>query len=75
MTSFGIYNLSKMASFWISCKSLIQTTSFWISDLKHFQNDTILDSGCPKRHHFGMFAGFKKKRVGIQNDVVLAIVP
>ena len=79
MTSFGTYNLSKTASFWISCKSL-QTTLFWISDLKHIKNDVVLDC------RFGIFVGFKKKKLMAskttpfctrngQNNVVLAVEP
>ena len=42
-------------------KSLIQTTSFCISDLKQFQNDVVLNCSAVK----------KKKCSDIQNDVVL----
>ena len=35
-------------------KSLIQTTSFWISDLKKFQNDVVLNCHSPKRRRFGL---------------------
>ena len=40
-------SLPKTMSF--GTKSLIQTTSFWISDLKQFQNNIVLDSDNPKR--------------------------
>ena len=51
-------SLPKTMSF--GTKSLIQTTSFWISDLKQFQNNVVLDSDNPKRRHFGMCARIKK---------------
>ena len=43
-------------------KSLIQMTSFWISDLKQFQNDVVLGCVCELK---------KKKTATIQNDAVL----
>ena len=66
-------------------KSRIQTTSFWISELKQFQNDVILDFGSPKQCCFGMCRELKKKLLPskttpfcirkVQNDVVLAAEP
>ena len=52
-------------------KSLIQTTSFWISDLKQFQNDVVLDFGSPKQCRFGMCRELKKKTTTFQNDAFL----
>ena len=43
-------HLSKRRRF--GFKSLIQTTSFWISDLKQFQNDVVLNCHSPKRRRF-----------------------
>ena len=43
---FFFKSLPKMTSF--GTKSLIHTMSFWISDLKQFQNEIVLDYGSPK---------------------------
>ena len=84
---FGLFKFfktpPKTTSF--GTKSLIQTTSFWISDLKQFQNDVVLDFGSPKQCRFGMCRELKKKLLPskttpfcirkVQNDVVLAAEP
>ena len=71
----------KMTSF--GTKSLIQMTSFWISDLKQFQKNVVLDSSSPKRCRFRMWRELKKILLPskmtsfcirkVQNNVVLAV--
>ena len=60
---YFLKSLPKTTSF--GTKSLIQTTSFWISDLKQFKKDVVLESSSPKRRRFRMCAGIKKNIVVI----------